>query len=147
MVNGLVSRQRRTDCSFCNYLGRCILKNDSRINSSQSRIGRCELEGWCPVEDDVNVPSPIRDALNFTIFIKNFIEFPRFQVRRKNIEASPNYLKNCNYDAVNHKICPIFKVKTILDIVEADPKEQTNMLTNGGVIRVKIDWKNIHLDV
>ena len=109
-------------------------------NKSVSIIGRCELEGWCPVENDREVPTPIRDALNFTIFVKNFIEFPRFKVIRKNIQANASYLKKCNYDPVNHRTCPIFRVGTLLDIVESDPLEQTKMLTLGGVIRVKIDW-------
>jgi hypothetical protein len=92
------------------------------------------------VENDRNVPKPIRDALNFTIFVKNFIEFPRFKVIRKNIQQDPSYLKKCNYDAIKNKICPIFRVGTILDMVEEDQEEQTQMLTLGGVIRIKIDW-------
>jgi hypothetical protein len=108
-------------------------------------MGRCELEGWCPVENDVNIPNPIRDALNFTIFVKNFIEFPRFQVIRKNIQQNASYLKKCNFDPIKHKLCPIFRVGTLLDIVEPDPYEQTQMLKLGGVIRVKIDW-NCNLD-
>jgi hypothetical protein len=93
------------------------------------------------VENDRNVPKPIRDALNFTIFVKNFIEFPRFKVIRKNIQQNASYLKKCHYDEIKNKICPIFRVGTILDMVEEDQEEQTQMLTLGGVIRVKIDWK------
>jgi hypothetical protein len=127
---------------FCfSQIGRCIRKNNSLINSSRSLVGRCELEGWCPVENDGDIPSPIHDALNFTIFVKNFIEFPRFKVIRKNIQAHPKYLAKCNFDKVHHKICPIFRVATILNMVETDPDEQLKMLTLGGVIRVKIDWK------
>jgi hypothetical protein len=122
---------------FCSHeLGRCLKKNDS-----QSIIGRCELEGWCPVENDRDLPRPIFDALNFTIFVKNFIEFPRFKVIRKNIQANSSYLKRCNFDPIIHRTCPIFRVGTLLDIVEPDRSEQTKMLTLGGVIRVKIDWK------
>ena len=87
----------------------------------------------------------MRDALNFTIFIKNFIEFPRFNVIRKNIEASASYLKRCNYDPVMHKTCPIFRVGTLLDIIEPSQYEQMHMLKTGGVIRVKIHW-NCDLD-
>jgi hypothetical protein len=111
------------------------------VNISKSINGLCELEGWCPVENDRDVPKPIRDALNFTIFIKNFIEFPRFKVIRKNIDQTASYLKKCNFDTVTHKICPIFRVGTLLDIVEPDRTEQDLMLKLGGVIRVKIDWK------
>jgi hypothetical protein len=126
---------------FLNHLGRCLIKNNSLLNNSQSIIGRCELEGWCPVENDYDIPKPIRDALNFTIFVKNFIEFPRFQVIRKNIHQNASYLKKCNYDQTNNRICPIFRVGTLLDIVEPDATEKELMLTYGGVIRVKIDWK------
>jgi hypothetical protein len=141
MANGRVNEKYALIiCLFFNYLGRCLIRNNSSLNSSQSVIGRCELEGWCPVENDRNVPKPIRDALNFTIFVKNFIEFPRFKVIRKNIEQDPSYLKKCNYNAT-HKICPIFRVGTILHMVEEDRDEQTQMLTLGGIIRVKIDWK------
>ena len=93
------------------------------------------------MENDVDIPEPIRDALNFTIFVKNFIEFPRFKVIRKNIQQNATYLKRCNYDNKTNKICPIFRVGTLLDIVETDPDEQNQMLQYGGVIRVKIDWK------
>jgi hypothetical protein len=108
-------------------------------------MGLCELEGWCPVENGRYIPDPIRDALNFTIFIKNFIEFPRFNVIRKNIQANVDFLKTCNFHPIKNKTCPIFRVKDILDIVEVDPEEQTNMLKLGGVIRIKIDW-NCNLD-
>ncbi|UJR25903.1 hypothetical protein I4U23_007251 [Adineta vaga] len=121
------------------WTGRCLTRRNSSI------VGRCELEGWCPVENDVNIPNPIRDALNFTIFVKNFIEFPRFKVIRKNIQFDAEYLKKCKYDPDNHKICPILRVGTLLDIVEQNPEEQMRMLKLGGVIRVKIDW-NCNLD-
>lgn len=127
------------ECSDFNLLhsGRCVILQNVTGNVS----GRCELEGWCPVENDRDIPLPIRDALNFTIFVKNFIEFPRFKVIRKNIQANASYLKGCNFEPVDHPTCPIFRVGTILNMVEPDPDEQAKMLTSGGVIRVKIDWK------
>ncbi|CAF1155827.1 unnamed protein product [Adineta steineri] len=127
------------------WTGRCLFRNDSSANRSRSPLGRCELEGWCPVENDVYLPEPIRDALNFTIYVKNFIEFPRFKVIRKNFQLDANYLRSCNYDSVTHKTCPVFRVGTLLDIVESNPTEQHYMLKLGAVIRVKIDW-NCNLD-
>ncbi|CAF0749307.1 unnamed protein product [Rotaria sordida] len=123
------------------WTGRCVINKKSEKNNSQPVIGRCELEGWCPVENDRNIPEPIEDALNFTIFVKNFIEFPRFKVIRKNIRQGVSYLKKCNYDPINHKICPIFRVGTLLNLVEPDLTERIQMLKHGGVIRVKIEWK------
>jgi len=142
MVNGLVNEKYILIIYlYFNYLGLCLRSNNSLINSSQSIIGRCELEGWCPVENDRDIPEPINDTLNFTIFVKNFIEFPRFKVIRKNIQQNVSYLRKCQYDEELNRICPIFRVGTILKIVEPDVKEQNLMLTYGGVIRVKIDWK------
>lgn len=136
MANGRVNRKGKSFIDEFFILGRCRISN----NSKPVR-GRCELEGWCPVENDRNIPEPISDALNFTIFVKNFIEFPRFKVIRKNIHLDVPYLRKCTYDPKNHKICPIFRVGTILDLVEDDPEERKLMLKLGGVIRVKIDWK------
>ncbi len=148
MANGLVNKMDISiNYCFCFFIqiGRCLINNNSLTNSSRSLMGRCELEGWCPVENDRDIPNPIRDALNFTIFVKNFIEFPRFKVIRKNIQADASYLKRCNFDAENHTTCPIFRVGTLLDMVEKDREEQQLMLKLGGVIRVKIDW-NCNLD-
>ncbi len=64
---------------------------------------------------------------------------------RKNIQEDASYLKRCNFDRIKHKTCPIFRVGTLLDIVERDENERIQMLKLGGVIRVKIDW-NCNLD-
>ncbi|CAF1370019.1 unnamed protein product [Adineta steineri] len=127
------------------WTGRCLFRNDTSANSSRSELGRCELEGWCPVENDYYISEPTHDALNFTIYVKNFIEFPRFKVIRKNFQFNTSYLRYCNYDSVTHKTCPMFRVGTLLDIVESNRTEQYYMLKLGAVIRVKIDW-NCNLD-
>ena len=118
----------------CNPLGRCL-----------KQTARCELEGWCPVLNDTFIPTPSYDTLNYTLFIQNFIEFPRFRVLRKNIQANLSYLKRCIYHPLKDRACPRFRIGTILDIVERDPNEQRQMLKFGGVIRVGIDW-NCNLD-
>jgi len=66
-------------------------------------------------------------------------------VIRKNIDQNADYLKKCNFDPIINKFCPIFRVGTLLDLVEPDQYEQNQMLKLGGVIRVKIDW-NCNLD-
>ncbi|CAF0999202.1 unnamed protein product [Didymodactylos carnosus] len=114
-------------------------------NSSTTSFGLCEMEGWCPVENDLIQPEPVSDALNFTIFVKNFIEFPKFNTARSNLIHDSNYLKNCNWNSVTHEQCPIFRVGDLLNIVETDDDERQKMLKYGGVIRIKIDW-NCNLD-
>jgi hypothetical protein len=78
--------------------------------------------------NDVNIPTPSQDTLNFSIFLKNVIVFPCFQLERSNIEHDKSYLKKDYYDPVDHSTCPIFLIDTLLDIVEPDPNEQRLML-------------------
>uniref|UniRef100_A0A672KFL2 P2X purinoceptor 3-like n=1 Tax=Sinocyclocheilus grahami TaxID=75366 RepID=A0A672KFL2_SINGR len=44
------------------------------LNDTSGTTGWCEIQGWCPAEDD--------NVENFTIFIKNSIRFPKFNVTR-----------------------------------------------------------------
>ena len=84
----------------------------------------------------------IRDVLNFTIFIKNFIEFPAFSVKHKNMVDN---LKPCIHHPVQHKDCPIFSIDYIINEAEKDQRERELMLRYGGVISVKLNW-NCNLD-
>jgi len=79
----------------------------------------------------------VNDVLDFTIFIKNFIEFPTFGVKHKNMVDD---LKPCIFDPKNDKDCPIFNVTYIINEAEKNVTERDLMLQYGGVIRVKLDW-------
>ncbi|CAF3927279.1 unnamed protein product [Rotaria sp. Silwood1] len=122
------------------WTGRCLKKNSSSISYSRSKRGLCELQGWCPVLNDSIMPTLSEETLNFSLSIRNFIEFKRFKLRRTNINTNISYLRMCNYDPIKHKTCPIFRIGTILDIVEPDPYEQIKMLKFGGIILINIDW-------
>jgi cation transporter protein len=111
------------------WTGKCLLPQ-----------GRCEIEGWCPVENDLEMPEPIMDSLNFTIFVKNFVEFTRFNISRTNVFDPPSSLKICRYHPITNNLCPIFRVGDLLDIVEPDDDERFKMLKFGAVVRIKIDW-------
>jgi len=93
--------------------------------------------GWCPVEDDLQERTMMKETLNFTIFIKNFIEFPLFNVKHKNIIDN---LKPCVFHPTEHEDCPIFRLDYIINETEKDLRERELMLQYGAVIRVKIDW-------
>ncbi|KAL0153022.1 hypothetical protein M9458_051621, partial [Cirrhinus mrigala] len=58
----------------------------------------------------------MKEVENFTIFIKNSIRFPLFNVARGNFPSSLNKsnIQNCHYDPVDYPFCPIFKVGDIL---------------------------------
>uniref|UniRef100_A0AAY4BNY0 P2X purinoceptor n=1 Tax=Denticeps clupeoides TaxID=299321 RepID=A0AAY4BNY0_9TELE len=98
---------------------------------------RCEIRGWCPAEDDtINTVSPMKEAENFTIFIKNSIRFPMFNVTRGNFPSNidEKYIKTCKYDPVHNPSCPIFRVGDILKYTN----ESFN--TIGGEIGINVGW-------
>ncbi len=92
--------------------------------------------GWCPAEDE-SAPMLVEEVLNFTLFIKNFIEFPAFDVKHKNMVDE---LKPCVFDPKKNKDCPIFGIDYIINQAEKDPVERDLMLRYGAVIRVKLGW-------
>ena len=60
--------------------------------------GVCEISGWCPVENDDDLPtaSPVlKDTDKFTVYIKNSVAFPHFgpQYRRNNIIGQTHNMK------------------------------------------------------
>ncbi len=89
------------------------------------------------MEDDQQESTVIKDILNFTIFIKNFIEFPIFKVKHRNMIEN---LKPCIYDPIKNRDCPIFRLDYIINEAEKDIHERKLMLLYGGVIRVRLDW-------
>ncbi len=93
--------------------------------------------GWCPAEDDKAPHMLIKEVLTFTLFIKNFIEFPAFDVKHKNMVDE---LKPCIFHPKDDTDCPIFGLEYIINQAEKDPKERNLMLRFGGVIRVKLEW-------
>ncbi|XP_058239617.1 P2X purinoceptor 5 isoform X2 [Hemibagrus wyckioides] len=115
-------------------MGRCI-----------NETGTCEIYGWCPVESN-NTPTVPRlgKAENFSVYIRNFVRFPKFDFSKSNVLPSSNhtYLKSCYYDKVHHPFCPIFRVG---DLVEWTGHRFQEMAVKGGSIVVGIEW-NCDLD-
>lgn len=129
-----------TNDTHCQSLGPYPPKSNGRWTGRCLPEGRCEMEGWCPVENDHVVPEPIMDSLNFTILVKNFVEFTRFGISRTNIFHDADGIQSCHYHPVNDKLCPVFRVGDLLNLVEPDNDERHKMLISGGVVRIKIDW-------
>jgi len=119
--------------------GKC---NDSKRYPGERS---CVVEAWCPTEDETKKP-PERPALkmaeNFTIFIKNNIEFPKFGVKRRNIFGLLNEdeLRNCRFDKDDSKnrFCPIFHIRDILQY--AGVSNFSEIGVKGGVIQIIIHW-------
>uniref|UniRef100_A0A3B4B1Y8 P2X purinoceptor n=1 Tax=Periophthalmus magnuspinnatus TaxID=409849 RepID=A0A3B4B1Y8_9GOBI len=79
-------------------------------------------------------------AENFTVYIKNFIRFPKFDFSKSNVleTAEANYLKNCTYDSETHPYCPIFHLGNLVSWTGSDFQE---MAVKGGSVGILIEWK------
>ncbi|CAF1583678.1 unnamed protein product [Rotaria sp. Silwood1] len=124
------------------WTGRCSLSSEKDIvkettNITKTRTGLCEYAGWCPAENDLTLTMLVKETLNFTIFIKNFIEFPEFGVKHKNMVDN---LQQCTFHAKHDTDCPIFTIDYILNEAEKNITELNLMLRYGGVVCIKLDW-------
>ncbi|XP_062571578.1 P2X purinoceptor 4-like [Saccostrea cucullata] len=62
-------------------------------------------------------PAILENSKDFTVFIKNNIEFPKYNVKRRNLpdNVSDEYLQNCRYDGGPNSRCPIFTLQSIVE--------------------------------
>ncbi|XP_071180605.1 P2X purinoceptor 4-like isoform X2 [Mytilus edulis] len=109
--------------------------------------GLCLIRAWCPVENGAaKAPDPpaLLGSKDFTVFIKNNIQFPKFKVKRRNLpdNASDEFFQTCNYGS-NSKDCPILRLETI---VREAGENYAAMAKEGGVIEIQIQW-NCNLDL
>ncbi|KAI3351178.1 hypothetical protein L3Q82_005735 [Scortum barcoo] len=108
---------------------------------------RCEIQGWCPTENDDVEIEPMLDIDNFTIFIKNSIRFPLFDVTRGNFPSSmtSQEIKSCTFHPVKNPFCPIFRVGDVLNYTKQTTKDLAH---KGGEIGINIQWKcNLDLNI
>ncbi|XP_035222015.1 P2X purinoceptor 4-like [Stegodyphus dumicola] len=114
--------------------GKCV-KSD--INKT---LNVCEIFAWCPVERDINPLKGKRALLaaskKFTVLIKNFVDFPKFKIKRRNIPdfKDVDTLKRCIYDPVKNPLCPIFVLEDIV------PGDYNDMAVKGAAIAIIIKW-------
>uniref|UniRef100_A0A3Q3QT39 Uncharacterized protein n=1 Tax=Monopterus albus TaxID=43700 RepID=A0A3Q3QT39_MONAL len=82
----------------------------------------------------------LSEAENFTVYIKNFIRFPKFEFSKSNVldTSDGSYLKRCSYDRERHPYCPIFRVGDLVSWAGHDFQE---MAVKGGSIGIHIQWK------
>nr|XP_020505612.1 P2X purinoceptor 5-like isoform X1 [Labrus bergylta] len=102
--------------------------------------GTCEIHAWCPVEYGERPTEPLLSAAeNFTIYIKNFIRFPKFKFSKSNIleTSDDSYLKRCSYDRVHNPYCPIFRLGELVGWTGYDFQD---MAAKGGSVGVLIEW-------
>uniref|UniRef100_A0A8C4GX63 P2X purinoceptor n=1 Tax=Dicentrarchus labrax TaxID=13489 RepID=A0A8C4GX63_DICLA len=111
------------------------------LKSSNNSVGMCEVEGWCPTD------VPMLEVNNFTIFIKNSIRFPLFNVTRGNFPSTmtSEQIKKCTYHPETNPFCPIFRVG---DVLKYTGQNVAGLAKKGGEIGINIQWKcNLDLDI
>ncbi|XP_062380285.1 P2X purinoceptor 3a [Sardina pilchardus] len=126
---------RCTRNSDCDKHLRSHLANGIFTGHCLTEDGQCEIEGWCPTENDTIPADYMEEVENFTIFIKNSVRFALFDITRGNFP--PTIDINCMYDPVTNPYCPIFKVGDILKYAN----ESFSAIANkGGQIGIHIRW-------
>ncbi|XP_060060162.1 P2X purinoceptor 5 isoform X2 [Erinaceus europaeus] len=111
--------------------GRCL--------RSKNMMGICEIYAWCPVETKSRPMKPLLGAAeNFTVYIRNFIHFPRFNFSKSNVLNSRDraFLKSCQFGPEN-LYCPIFQLGYIVNSTGSNFQE---LAAKGGVIGIQIMW-------
>uniref|UniRef100_A0A3Q4I0Q6 P2X purinoceptor n=1 Tax=Neolamprologus brichardi TaxID=32507 RepID=A0A3Q4I0Q6_NEOBR len=132
-----------TSCFFC-LLSKGVMSGKC-IRNNENSNGTCEIFGWCPTEKNIKPQKPLlKNADKFTIYIKNFIQFPKFSFSKSNIleTTDQSYLKKCRYDEKQYPYCPIFRLG---DITRRAGCNFQDMATLGGAIGIVIQW-NCDLD-
>uniref|UniRef100_A0A8I5TWP4 P2X purinoceptor n=1 Tax=Pongo abelii TaxID=9601 RepID=A0A8I5TWP4_PONAB len=117
--------------------GRCL----RRENAAR---GTCEIFAWCPLETSSRPEEPfLKEAEDFTIFIKNHIRFPKFNFSKSNVMDVKDraFLKSCHFGPKNH-YCPIFRLGSVIRWAGSDFQD---IALEGGVIGINIEW-NCDLD-
>ncbi|XP_034797188.1 P2X purinoceptor 5 isoform X2 [Pan paniscus] len=117
--------------------GRCL----RRENLAR---GTCEIFAWCPLETSSRPEEPfLKEAEDFTIFIKNHIRFPKFNFSKSNVMDVKDraFLKSCHFGPKNH-YCPIFQLGSVIRWAGSDFQD---IALEGGVIGINIEW-NCDLD-
>uniref|UniRef100_A0A8C7YIE1 P2X purinoceptor n=1 Tax=Oryzias sinensis TaxID=183150 RepID=A0A8C7YIE1_9TELE len=115
------------------FQGRCAEVRTLYWIEFKTKSSMCQTTPNCP-------DSTTLDVLNFTIFIKNSIRFPLFNVTRGNIPSSmtSKMIKNCFYHPEHNSSCPIFRVGDVLNYTGQD---LTSLTMKGGEIGINIEWK------
>jgi hypothetical protein len=83
-------------------------------------------------------------ALDYILFIKNWVEFPQLDIKRDNLLSDfrpKEYMETCEYDTGDNKLCPKFRILTILKEIENNTDEYEPMFYNGSLIEIKINWQ------
>ncbi|XP_036619769.1 P2X purinoceptor 7-like [Trichosurus vulpecula] len=109
--------------------GKCV-----QYNATQKT---CEVSAWCPVESEREAPRPalLISAENFTVLIKNNIDFPGHNYTTRNILPGVNI--TCTFHKTRNPQCPIFRLG---DIFQEVGENFSDVAVQGGIMGIEIYW-------
>ncbi|PAA81535.1 hypothetical protein BOX15_Mlig019017g3, partial [Macrostomum lignano] len=150
----VTDKQAMSECpesvGHCHQDGDCLAGS---ISSQGRRTGRCSPDtrtcisyGWCPApsQDAFNLPvgSVLTRARNFTVQLKNSVDFRAFDKKRRNILdwMTSEYLNTCLYDKAHPNLtyCPVFRLGDILAYSGTTSEEVYKI---GGAFGIDISWQ------
>nr|XP_012788754.1 unnamed protein product [Sorex araneus] len=109
--------------------GRCVVYKGT--------LRTCEVSAWCPTEAVEEAPRPalLNSAENFTVLIKNNIDFPAHNYTTRNILPGLNI--TCIFHKIQNPQCPVFRLGDIFQEVGDNFSE---VAIQGGIMGIEIYW-------
>lgn len=109
--------------------GRCVVYKGNQKT--------CEVSAWCPIEAAEDAPRPalLGSAENFTVLIKNNIDFPGHNYTTRNIPPGLNI--SCTFHKTQNPQCPIFRLG---DIFRETGDRFSDVAVQGGIMGIEIYW-------
>ncbi|XP_021113162.1 P2X purinoceptor 7 isoform X4 [Heterocephalus glaber] len=109
--------------------GRCVVYSGTKKT--------CEVSAWCPIEAMEEAPRPalLSSAENFTVLIKNNIDFPGHNYTTRNI--LPGLNTSCTFHKMKNTQCPIFRLG---DIFQDAGDNFSDVAIKGGIMGIEIYW-------
>nr|XP_044631844.1 P2X purinoceptor 7 isoform X2 [Equus asinus] len=109
--------------------GRCIVYKGNQKT--------CEVSAWCPIEAVEEAPRPalLNSAENFTVLIKNNIDFPGHNYTTRNFLPGLNI--TCTFHKTQNPQCPIFRLG---DIFRETGDHFSDVAIQGGIMGIEIYW-------
>ncbi|KAM6155770.1 P2X purinoceptor 7 [Rhynchocyon petersi] len=97
----------------------------------------CEVLAWCPIEAALEAPRPalLKSAENFTVLIKNNVDFPKHNYTTRNI--LPGFNITCTFHKTRNPKCPIFRLG---DIFQETGDNFSDVAIQGGIMGIEIYW-------
>ncbi|XP_005403195.1 PREDICTED: P2X purinoceptor 7 isoform X2 [Chinchilla lanigera] len=97
----------------------------------------CEVSAWCPTEVVEEAPRPalLGSAENFTVLIKNNVDFPGHNYTTRNI--LPGLNASCIFHKTQDPQCPIFRLG---DIFRDAGDNFSEVAVKGGIMGIEINW-------